>query len=72
MLECDELLLRFAFNSNLRRYSEELQGVRLSPKAANEVLDKRFRDGKGSDGRVTVLVGWCKLNPASKAPGCSA
>lgn len=28
----------------------------MSPKLANEVLDRRFKEGKGSDGRVTVLI----------------
>lgn len=36
--------------------AEELMGVRMSPKHANEELDRRFKEGKGSDGRVTVLV----------------
>jgi origin recognition complex subunit 1 len=36
--------------------AEELMGERLSPQAANDVLDRRFKEGRGSDGRVTVLV----------------
>jgi origin recognition complex subunit 1 len=36
--------------------AEELLGERLSPQRACEVLDARFKEGKGSDGRVTVLV----------------
>ena len=31
-------------------------GERLSPQVANDVLDRRFKEGRGSDGRVTVLV----------------
>ncbi|ACO67708.1 predicted protein [Micromonas commoda] len=36
--------------------AEELMGERLSPQVANDVLDRRFKEGRGSDGRVTVLV----------------
>ncbi|EEH52496.1 uncharacterized protein MICPUCDRAFT_36249 [Micromonas pusilla CCMP1545] len=36
--------------------AEELVGERLAPNRACDVLTERFRDGKGSDGRVTVLV----------------
>ena len=36
--------------------AEELLGERLGPDRACEVLDARFRDGRGADGRVTVLV----------------
>ena len=36
--------------------AEELMGQRFSPEKGCMVLDKRFKEGKGSDGRVTVLV----------------
>ena len=36
--------------------AEELLGERLSPHRACEVLDARFREGRGGDGRVTILV----------------
>lgn len=36
--------------------AEELLGERLSPHRACEVLDRRFKEGRGADGRVTVLV----------------
>lgn len=36
--------------------AEELMGQKFSPDKASMVLEKRFKDGKGSDGRVTVLI----------------
>ena len=36
--------------------AEELLGERLSPHRACEVLDARFKEGRGGDGRVTILV----------------
>jgi origin recognition complex subunit 1 len=36
--------------------AEELMGQKFSPEKGNIVLDKRFKEGKGSDGRVTVLI----------------
>jgi len=36
--------------------AEELMGQKFSPEKASIVLEKRFKDGKGSDGRVTVLI----------------
>jgi len=36
--------------------AEELMGQKFSPDKASIVLEKRFKDGKGSDGRVTVLI----------------
>ena len=36
--------------------TEELLGERMSPQRACEVLDRRFKEGRGADGRVTVLV----------------
>ena len=36
--------------------AEELMGQKFSPDKASMVLEKRFKEGKGSDGRVTVLI----------------
>jgi origin recognition complex subunit 1 len=36
--------------------AEDLMGERMSHKHAQLVLDRRFKEGKGADGRVTVLV----------------
>jgi len=36
--------------------AEELMGQRFSPDKGCYVLEKRFKEGKGSDGRVTVLI----------------
>ena len=36
--------------------AEELLGERLAPQRACDILDQRFKEGRGSDGRVTILV----------------